>query len=248
MTGIALVARRLLGVCALVPPLLLGGCSQESEVAGEASPAMEAFGRPSAEASASPPVVASSSTPSASAAEPTAIPAPGAGAGRRAVRVNGQRIGDEQLARLEHDHGIEIVDGAYWYDATSGAAGPVGGPTRTFVSPGLALGGPLAVDASGGRTGILVNGRELPAAELALLEPLVGRLEPGRYFVDGSGNAGREGEPPTVNLLVLASQGGASGGGDGWYSQRLEAGGNESGGSGYVMGRDASGNVWSASY
>lgn len=253
MPGIARVARSLLGICTLGLSLASGGCGPDAEVASEATPASEPRQAAVADPNGSPSAL-SSSPPSApptasAAATPTggATPSPAAPAGRD-VRVNGERLAEEALARLERDHGLAIVDGAYWYDAASGAAGPIGGPTRAFVRPGLDLGGPLAVDASGGQTGVLVNGRELPAAELEALIALVGPLEPGRYFVDGAGNAGREGGPATVNLLVLASQASASGGGDGWYSDRVGAGGNESGGSGYVMGRDASGNVWGASY
>jgi hypothetical protein len=264
MTGIARLTRRLLLPCALVLPLVLAACSQAAEEAPRSIPALGEIEGASGDSSGSQSVAPSTraQAPTPAPASPVAVPVPASAsasvsvsvsapetvASRRDVRVNGARITDAQLATLERDHGIEIVDGAYWYDAKSGAAGLIGGPTATFVRSGLALGGPLAVDASGGRTGVLVNGRELPEAELAALVPLVGPLEPGRYFVDAAGNAGREGEPPTVNLLVLASQAMASGGGDGWYAQSTDAGGNESDGSGYVMGRDGSGNVWSVSY
>ncbi|MEZ4334038.1 MAG: hypothetical protein R3F35_19985 [Myxococcota bacterium] len=188
---------------------------------------------------------ASVATPKAEAA---VEPPSGAARGGRAVYVNGRAVPDTQLAELERRHGLAIVDGRYWYDAASGAAGPEGGPTLAFVAPGLVLGGPLAADASRGRTGVFVNGRELPERDLVGLTALVGAIEPGRYFIDALGNAGLEGQPPTLNLLALAQAARAGGGGDGWYSQGAQAGGNASGGSGYVMGRDASGNVWGASY
>jgi hypothetical protein len=254
MTGIDRLTRRLLLPCALVLPLVLAACSPAAEEAPKSSLELGEIEGASGDLPGSPSVAPSAGEQALAPASPLAAPAPVPAsaqetvAPRRDVRVNGARITDAQLAMLERDHALEIVDGAYWYDARSGAAGPIGGPTATFIRSGLALGGPLAVDASGGRTGVLVNGRELPEAELAALLPLVGPLEPGRYFVDGAGNAGREGEPPTVNLLILASQASASGGGDGWYAQGIEAGGNESGGSGYVMGRDGSGEVWSVSY
>ena len=245
MNGIAEAARRMLLTCGLVWPLALGACSGESEGAVEGQAGVGEVARvaesvPDGATAGFPPAPSESADPG-----PAAVRVPES---RRAVEVNGVRIPDDRLAGLERQYGIQILDGAYWYDAASGATGLVGGPTLGFVLPGLALGGPLAADASGGRTGVLVNGRELPESELAVLVPLVGPLEPGRYFVDAAGNAGREGEPPTVHLLALARERGAAGGGDGWYSQRSEAGGNESGGSGYVMGRDSSGNVWSVSY
>jgi len=46
----------------------------------------------------------------------------------------------------------------------------------------------------------------------------------------------------------VASQRQSGGGGGGWYSGSAQAGGNEQGGTGYVMGKDASGNTWGASY
>jgi hypothetical protein len=164
----------------------------------------------------------------------------------RRVSVNGQALDAATLNQLESLYHLQIAAGSYWYDPTSGAAGPAGGPTLTFIVPGLRLGGPLRADASNGNTGVFVNGRELPAYDLAGLTRLVGYIAPGRYFLDAMGNAGTEGGPPTVNLLVASQR--ASGGGGGWYSSNAQAGGNEAGGTGYVMGKDASGNTWGASY
>lgn len=176
-----------------------------------------------------------------SAAAPVAAAAPG----QRRVIVNGQALDARTLNQLETLYHLQIADGSYWYDPVSGAAGPAGGPTLTFILPGLGLGGPLRADASNGNTGVFVNGRELPAYDLAGLTRIVGYIAPGRYFLDAMGNAGAEGGPPTVNLLVAGQR---SGGGGGWYSNSAQAGGNESGGTGYVMGKDASGNTWGASY
>ncbi len=243
MVRSAPLARRLRLICALILVLALGACARESEDAAGSPPAV--VGIPG-EAERSP-NLQPDPLPAPTRA-PFSAPIPAEDQDRHAVRINGEWIPDERIVALEREYGVQILDGEYWYDAASGAAGLIGGPTLGFVLPGLALGGPLAADASGGRTGVLVNGRELPAAELAALVPLVGVLEPGRYFVDGAGNAGREGEAPTVNLLELVRRAGASGGDGGWYSQASDAGGNESGGSGYVMGRDGSGNVWSVSY
>lgn len=181
-----------------------------------------------------------SSTPvSGAAAQPPA--------GQRSVFVNGQRIDAATLAALQSNYRMQIADGRYWYDPISGAAGPEGGPTLAFIVPGLQLGGPLAPNASHGNTQVFVNGRELPAWDLAGLTRLVGYIAPGRYFLDAMGNAGIEGGPPTVNLIAASQQSRGSGN-DGWYSNTIQAGGNESGGTGYVMGKDASGNTWSASY
>lgn len=174
-----------------------------------------------------------------------AAPVPG-----RQVTVNGVRLDVAQLAELERRHGLQIVDGNYWYDRMSGAAGPVGGPTLAFILPGLELGGALAADASAGDSGVFINGRELPDYDLVGLTRLVGYVAPGRYFLDAMGNAGPEGGPPVVNLVVASHQAEAMGGAGsgGWYSSAAGAGGNEAGGSGYVMGKDGSGNTWISSY
>src|SRR5690606_8015417 len=79
----------------------------------------------------------------------------------RSVTVNGQRLSAEALALVEQTYRVRIVDADYWYDNLSGAWGIMGGPTRGFIYSGLPLGGPLAANASGGGTGVFVNGREL---------------------------------------------------------------------------------------
>lgn len=182
---------------------------------------------------------------------PTVTGAPTASAAtQRNVVINGQPLAAAQLAELESHFQLRINDGRYWYDRISGAAGPEGGPTLGFIVPGLDLGGPLAANASAGNTGVFINGRELPQYDLIALTRLVGFVQPGRYFLDGMGNAGFEGGPPIINLVAASRQAQAQsgGGGDGWYSGNVNAGGNESGGTGYVMGTDASGKSWGASY
>ena len=52
--------------------------------------------------------------------------------------------------------------------------------------------GTLPAGASNGDTGVFINGRELPAAEVAFFAALVGQLQPGRYWMDAAGNWGRE--------------------------------------------------------
>jgi hypothetical protein len=183
--------------------------------------------------------------------------------------VNDKVLTNADRARFERDYGLRIVDGSYWYDPACGAWGLEGGPTMGYLLPGMPLGGALRADASGSQTPVFVNGRALHSYDLIALQMLVGQVYSGRYFLDARGNFGREGGPPLINLVALqqafiaqqqAAQlygpgwgggggpaqgaGGGSGGGDGgWYSGITGAGGNESGGSGYVMG-----DGWSVSY
>ncbi len=218
----------LLGALALALALALAACSRQADV--ESVPAAMAVHQEPDPAPAT-----TGTTPAA--------------ALQRHVVVNGQAIAAARLEELSSHLHLKIVDGDYWYDKVSGAAGPAGGPTLAFIVPGLELGGPLAPDASAGNTGVFINGRELPQFDLIALTRLVGFVQPGRYFLDATGNAGFEGGPPVINLVAASRQAQAQGGGgDGWYSNATGAGGNASGGAGYVMGKDGSGNTWMSSY
>lgn len=124
----------------------------------------------------------------------------------RAVFINRNRLPTDTLQMLESLFQVRVPDGRYWYDATSGGWGQEGGPTIGFTVAGLPIGGTLPANISAGNTGVFVNGRELPAQDLAGLQQLVGPIAPGRYWLDGQGYAGSEGGPPVANLRVLASQ------------------------------------------
>lgn len=225
-------ARRTSRIGALGLLLAAAACSEEPPAASAAAAAPTGAATPTSTQPVTPAVNSGATTITA----------------QRNVIINGQPVTSAQLAALEAHYRLQIADGRYWYDRVSGAAGPAGGPTLAFIMPGLDLGGPLAPDASAGSTGVFVNGRELPPYDLIALTRLVGFVQPGRYFLDAMGNAGFEGGPPMVNLVAASRQLQSQGGGDGWYSQSAQAGGNESGGAGYVMGKDASGNTWGASY
>lgn len=148
------------------------------------------------------------------------------GATVRQVFINRVRIPAATLTQLEAAGAPRVPDGRYWYDRVSGAWGLEGGFTRGFVAAGLALGGPLPADISGGGTGVFINGRELHPVDLAGLQQLTGPVAPGRYWVDAQGYAGLEGGPAIANLRALAAQlyrqnGGVGenyGGGAGSYS------------------------------
>ena len=180
-------------------------------------------------------------------APPSPIAAHGGDTGRAAVQreviVNGTPVTAARLEDLQTHLHLRIEDGLYWYDRRSGAVGPAGGPTLAFIVPDLDLGGPLAADASGGNTGVFLNGRELPQYDLVELTRLVGFVSPGRYFLDANGNAGFEGGPPMINLVAASRQHGPVRGG--WYATTAATG--EPGRHSYVVGRDASGRSWGAS-
>ncbi len=156
--------------------------------------------------------------------------------GDRHVVINQVPLADAEVASLERQYGVQIQNGSYWYDARSGGWGFEGGPAVGVIPAGLALGGPLRADASGGNTGVFINGRELHAQDVAALYALTGYVEQGRYWVDAYGNAGPEGGPALVNLYELAR---AQQGGSSFYRSGVTGhGAGSSGGTSYVMGKD----------
>jgi hypothetical protein len=141
----------------------------------------------------------------------------------QAVIVNGAALDAKTLAQLQSVYG-PIAQGRYWYDPVSGLWGRERGPHAGQIAPGLRLGGPLKRDASGGGTGVVINGREIHPAELAQLQSLFGRVNPGRYWLNAQGIGGYEGGPAQFNLPAVAAQ--RSGGGRGY---------NRSGPGGHIM-------------
>jgi hypothetical protein len=163
-------------------------------------------------------------------------------AGRQAARsvlVNRKALREEEIRTFETQFQVRILDGKYWYDPACGAWGLDGGPCVGFLPAKLALGGPLPADASGGGTGVFVNGRELHPMDVAALQQIT-VVQPGRFWVDAMGNCGYEGNPtPIVNLVQLANAARARSGGT--YHSRSDITGIGSGGDGktsYVMGKD----------
>ena len=142
----------------------------------------------------------------------------------RSVYINRAKIPADTLTLLEQTFQTRVPDGRYWYDQASGAWGQEGGPTLGFTVPLLPIGGPLPADISRGTTGVFINGRQLPAPDLAGLQRLTGPIMQGRYWLDHNGNAGYEGQPALVNLRVLAQQ-------QGLYRQGSGVGQNNADGS-----------------
>jgi len=123
----------------------------------------------------------------------------------RHVIVNRVRLTPQQVAGFESRWSVRVQDGRYWYDRRSGAWGMDGGPTAGWILPGLDLGGPLPADASRGSSGVFINGRELPEADVSALLRITPVYQ-GRWWVDAQGSFGAEGGPVLGNLWVLARQ------------------------------------------
>ncbi|HTE39831.1 MAG TPA: hypothetical protein VK629_03325 [Steroidobacteraceae bacterium] len=113
------------------------------------------------------------------------------------IEFNGRALAPAELATLQSltaQYG-PVPPGRYWYDAATGAAGGIGGPTVAFLPAGLSLGGPLDPRASGGGdgrlTGVFINGRELHPLDVQRLQT-IGAVVPGRYRWDAAGNVSTE--------------------------------------------------------
>jgi hypothetical protein len=115
------------------------------------------------------------------------------------VFVNGQPLEALKRQKMERAYGMPILPGRYWYDPVSGAWGLEGGPTIGRIHPNMAIGGDLRADASKGRTGVFVNGRQLHQLDVDALNRCW-PLARGRYWVHADGVGGREGRPASFNL------------------------------------------------
>ena len=118
-------------------------------------------------------------------------------------------------------YGVPIKPGRYWYDMVSGVWGHEDGPSAGQIRPGHRLGGPLRADASQGKTGIFVNGRELHRLDVQAVQRCMQTI-PGRYWVLYNGVGGYEGGPPLFDLNALCAA--ASGGGGGTQCENYGGG------------------------
>jgi hypothetical protein len=106
----------------------------------------------------------------------------------RKVVINDRLLTNAQVEALERRLGMQIENGEYWYDESTGAYGRSGTPTIGFVEAGIPNLGRLAENASNGRTGVLVNGRRLPQDDLVALQQYVGKaILPGSYWLLANG-------------------------------------------------------------
>jgi hypothetical protein len=113
------------------------------------------------------------------------------------IFVNGVKLNSKTIRSLETYYGMQMQSGRYWYDKVSGLWGYEGGPTMGQIMPALNLGGTLKPHASGGNTGVFINGRELHPLEVQYLLSAYGQ-------VNAQGIGGFEGGPPMFNLNTSA--------------------------------------------
>lgn len=171
-----------------------------------------------------------------------ALTAGPAGAQQRRVTINQVRIGDSELQQLERQYRVRILDGDYWYDGRVGAWGYWRGPAMGRAVPGLSIGGKLPANASGGGTGVFINGRELHPADVAALRTISPTVLPGRYWLDADGWGGYEGQPAFFNLWAMAAQA-QSRGNRSWIHRGPGGGMGSDGTCIYYIGGDASASV-----
>jgi len=136
------------------------------------------------------------------------------------VFINGVRLTDDLLRTMEQQYRMRIPAGRYWYDRQCGAWGLQGGRTLGFTLAGVAIGGPIHSDASNGHTGVFINGRQLPTADVRVLAQIIAQpVRRGRYWVDAAGNTGLEGSPVVlINLFQAANARNGGGRQKSWYS------------------------------
>ncbi|PHS19508.1 MAG: hypothetical protein COA86_04290 [Kangiella sp.] len=119
------------------------------------------------------------------------------------VYVNNQKLDDSSVYTLEQFYKIIIADGYYWYDNLSGHWGFMGSPPQGQIVSGLGLGGPMPQNASNGKTGVIVNGRELHQIEVNQIIKAYGKVYRGRFWLNAQGLAGYEGQQAIFNFAQV---------------------------------------------
>jgi hypothetical protein len=119
--------------------------------------------------------------------------------------VNDAAVDTAVIIQLEHTYGVKFIPGTYWYDRLTGAFGLKNGPCTGIGLAGLSIGGALKSNASGGGTGIFINGRELHPQDVTGLRTFMQPL-PGRYWMDAYGNFGYEGYNAVLGNIYLLWQ------------------------------------------
>ena len=132
---------------------------------------------------------------------------------RRAVVVNRVALSGAEVQALEGYLKAEIRPGRYWYDRMSGAWGREGRPIQGALPAGIPVKGQLWRQASGGHTGVIVNGRELTRGEVQQLVGAGIPVQQGRWWLNHRGVGGPEGGPAMFDLSRYARRGAATGDG-----------------------------------
>lgn len=153
------------------------------------------------------------------------------------VFVNGIEMQQQVITNLENYYRVKVQKGRYWYDARCGLWGLEGDKALGVMLPNLRF-GRLKANASNGRTGIFINGRQINRAERLQWHQLLGNTIPGRYVLDQYGNLSTEQGMYVCNVVQVARA--RSGGSNGsfyrnWYTGN--GGGGDSSGF-YIMGED----------
>lgn len=157
---------------------------------------------------------------------------------QRAVYINDVKLKATVLQQLEQTYQTTIPNGHYWYDRLSGAWGFEGGPAQGIIPANLNIGGTLKRNASGGKSGVFINGRELHTTEARYMQALFGAYYKNRFWLDAYGNLGLEGNIAIVNLYQLMQQQQQQNQSYYRHNDYLDhsSGGNSSGF--YIMGKD----------
>jgi hypothetical protein len=125
--------------------------------------------------------------------------------GQAQTTVNGRPATQRQQYEFLMTYGSPMLAGDFWYDSRSGLWGYWGREAAGVLSPGHDF-GPLPSSASNGRSGVFVNGRQLNAADVSVLQRLVGRVQRGRFWLDASGYYGWEGSVRPIGNLAPRQQ------------------------------------------
>ena len=119
------------------------------------------------------------------------------------VFVNNQKLEEDIVYTLEQFYKTTIASGYYWYDNISGHWGFMGSPPQGQLLPGLGLGGAMLQNSSNGKTGVIVNGRELHQLEVNQIIKAYGKVYRGRFWLNAQGLAGYEGQPAIFNFAQV---------------------------------------------
>lgn len=128
------------------------------------------------------------------------VPAAGFAGAKSDVVINRVALSRAKVRALSKRLGARISPGRYWYDSLSGAWGIEGGPMQGVLPPRLPIRGRLRLDASGGGTGVVVNGRELHPFDVRRLVSAGVPVRRGRFWLNHRGVGGVEGRPASFDL------------------------------------------------